>query len=351
MMDGNSRGKDRSLPPTPTTGAIGALMSATHSTFPVDLKFPGIPLSPLASDFSADPNMQGLVTRSTLAPNTLAGAPSPTSLMKSAAMTAGLLHSDYNPPPLQKQIAQSKHKKTVSLDMDIAKERQKMQRPPTAPAISEDEIYPPNYPQQLRTQDTHFRALFPGEPIASPVLLVFLGTWHFTSKHEISGRFYVTRKTLYFYAHSLGLVYKKAMPLISIEEVRASPGTHTDHIVFHLRPKDPDDSDYEDGAGDENALKVIVNIFLEPVRLLQRRLELLLKNEGVELNLKNTAEVLDKLVELESGSEGHNAPDSDSWEEVSTGHGDGHEDTKRELAASRPHGRTIKVPTLKGERG
>jgi len=347
MTDGNSRGKDRSLPPTPTTGAIGALMSATHITFPVDLKSPGIPLSPLASDFSMDPNMQGLTTRSTLAPNTLAGAPSPTSLMKSAAMTAGLLHSD-NPQPLQKQIAQSKHKKTVSLDMDIAKERQKMQRPPTAPALSEDEIYPPNYPQQLRTQDTHFRALFPGEPIASPVLLVFLGTWHFTGKQEIPGRFYVTRKTLYFYAHSLGLVYKKVMPLNSIEEVRASPGAHTDHIVFHLRPKDPDDSDYEDGAGDENALKIIVNIFLEPVRLLQRRLDLVLKNEGVELNLKNTAEVLDKLVELESESEGHNAPDSDSWEEVSAGHGDGHDDYKKELAASRPHDRTIKVPTLKG---
>ncbi|KAF8458342.1 hypothetical protein BGX38DRAFT_1265089 [Terfezia claveryi] len=346
MTDGNSRGKDRSLPPTPTS-AIGALMSATHTTFPVDLKFPGIPMSPLTPDFSTDPNIQGLIARSTLAPNTLAGAPSPSSLMKSAAMTAGLLHSDYNPPPLQKQIAQSKHKKTVSLDMDIAKERQKIQRPPTAPAISEDEIYPPNYPQQLRTQDTHFRALFPGEPVASPVLFVFLGTWHFTDKQEISGRFYVTRKILYFYAHSLGLVYKKVMPLNSIEEVRASLGTHTDHIVFHLRPKDPDESDYEDGVGDENALKIIINIFLEPVRLLQRRLDLLLKHESVEPNLKNTAEVLDKLVELESESEEHNAPDSDSWEEVSLGHGDGHEDSKKDLAESRPHGKIIKVPTVK----
>jgi len=348
ITDGNSRGKDRSLPPTPTASAIGALMSATHNTFPVDLKFPGIPMSPLASDFSTDPHTPGLISRSTLAPNTLAGAPSPTSLMKSATMTAGLLHSDSNPPPLQKQIAQSKHKRTVSLDMDIAKERQKMQRPPSAPVISEDEIYPPNYPQQLRTQDTHFRALFPREPIASPILLVFLGTWHFTDKQEISGRFYVTRKTLYFYAHSLGLVYKKVMPLISIEEVRASPGTHSDHIVFHLRPKDPDDSDYEDGAGDENALKIIVNIFLEPVRLLQRRLDLLLKGEGAELTLKNTAEVLDKLVELESEPEEHKEPDSDSWEEVSAGYGGGPEDSKKEVAASRPHGRPIKVPTLKG---
>ena len=347
LTDGNSRGKDRSLPPTPTS-AIGALMSATHSTFPVDLKFPGIPLSPLASDFSTDPNMQGLIARSTLAPNTLAGAPSPTSLMKSAAMTAGLLHPDSNPPPLQKQIVQSKHKKTVSLDMDIAKERHKMQRPPTAPAVSEDEIYPPNYPQQLRTQDTHFRALFPGEPIASPLLLVFLGTWNFTDKQEISGRFYVTRKTLYFYAHSLGLVYKKVMPLSSIEEVRASPGGHSDHVVFHLRPKDPDDSDYEDGAGDENALKIIVNIFLEPVRLLQKRLDLLLKNEGVELSLKNTAEVLDKLVELENEPEGHNASGSGSWEEVSAGHGDLHEDSKKEVTAPKSYGITIKVPTLQG---
>ena len=223
-----------------------------------------------------------------------------------------------------------------------------MQRPPTAPAVSEDEIYPPNYPQQLRTQDTHFRALFPGEPIASPLLLVFLGTWNFTDKQEISGRFYVTRKTLYFYAHSLGLVYKKVMPLSSIEEVRASPGGHSDHVVFHLRPKDPDDSDYEDGAGDENALKIIVNIFLEPVRLLQKRLDLLLKNEGVELSLKNTAEVLDKLVELENEPEGHNASGSGSWEEVSAGHGDLHEDSKKEVTAPKSYGITIKVPTLQG---
>lgn len=347
MIDGNSR-RDRSLPPTPTT-AIGALMSATHSTIPVDLKSAGIPLSPLGygpSDHFGDGNMQG---KNALAPTTLAGAPSPVSLMKSAAMTAAFSTQDSHPEsPLHKQITQSKHKKTVSLDMDIAKERQKIQRPSTAGTLSEDEIYPPNYPQQLKAQDTQFRALFPGEPIASPVLLVFLGTWHFTEKQEISGRFYVTRKTLYFYAHSLGLVYKKIIPLSSIEEVRASPGTYSDHIVFHLRPKDPDDSDYEDGVGNENALKLVLKIFLEPVRLLQRRLDVLLRNEGVWLSLKNTADVLDKLVELESEPEGHDAPDSESWEEVSAGHGEGHEETKKEIIY-RPYATTVKVPALKGQ--
>lgn len=352
MSDGNNR-KDRSLPPTPTT--IGALMSATHNTLPVDPKFPGTPISPqgynMPSDHIGDLSPQITAPKMTLAPNTLAGAPSPTSLMKSAAMTAALSIPESGPQPsLQKQMAQSRHKKTVSLDMDVAKERHTTQRPPTSHALSEDEIYPPNYPQQLRAQDTQFRALFPGEPVASPVLLVFLGTWHFTDKQEISGRFYITRKTLYFYAHSLGLVYKKIMPLNSIEEVRASPGSHADHIVFHLRPKDPDDSDYEDGVENESALKIIIKIFLEPVRLLQRRLDLLLRNESVEVNLKNTAEVLDRLVELETEPENHNAPDSESWEEVSAGHGDGYEESKKGKMVQRPRGRSIEVPVLRGVR-
>lgn len=324
-MEGISR-KDRSLPPTPTS-AIGVLMSATHNT---------IPLSPLMhelSDQSANSNVHSKIS---LAPNTLVGAPSPASLMKSATMTATLSTPKVKEQvDFQKQMARAKHKKSVSLDMDVAKERQSLQRPPTALSISEDEIYPPNYPQELRAQDTQFRTFFPSEPIMSPVLLVFLGTWHFTDKQEIAGRFYVTQKMLYFYAHFLGLVFRKTIPLHTIEGVRVSTGKYSDHIVFHLRPKHPDDSDYEDETRDENALKIFVKIFLEPVRILQSRLNMLLENEAAPVSLKQTAEVLDRLVELEADL-GHHAPGGEELSGVTAGYAGGYGELKRDFALQRP---------------
>lgn len=359
-----NKGKDRLdrtsttiVPPTPTS-AIGALMTATHSSFPLEVKIASFPTAPLPSaplpEFSNDIGIyQGNgpilspAYKSNLAPNTFAGAPSPIFLMKSAAVTA----SSSTPESFQslvdspRQFIQSKHKKSISLDLDAAHQKQRQLR---ASAISEDEIYPPNYPQQLRAQDTHFRVLFPGEPAVDPVLLVFLGAWNFRDRQEISGRFYVTRKNLYFYAHSLGLVFKKVMPLNSMEEVKASPGTISDYIVLHLHPKDPDDSDYEDGAGDNNALKVHIKVFLEPVRLLQRRLDLLLKSEGNEQRLQNTAQVLDKLVGLEHEPEELTAPDSESWEEVSAGYADGHDESRRDAIKARSYGKPPRSAQIKG---
>ena len=338
-IDGIGR-KDRSSPSTPTS-AIGVLMSATHSTFP-------IPISPLlhggSSDQSTDSNIH---TKISLAPNTLV-APSPHSLMKSATMAAALSSPKVKEQvDFQKQIVRTRHKKSVSLDMDVARERQSLQRPPIAPSISEDEIYPPNYPSELRAQDTQFRAFFPGEPLMSPVLLVFLGAWNFTDKQEIAGRFYVTHKTLYFYAHFLGLVYTKVIPLHTIEGVRLSTGKYSDHIVFHLRPKDPDDSDYEDETRDENALKIFVKIFLEPVRLLQSRLNLLLENETAQLSLKQTAEVLDRLVELEADL-GHHAPDGQGLSGITAGSVDGYGEPKRVFALQRPPDKPRKELALTG---
>ncbi|KAF8477230.1 hypothetical protein BDZ91DRAFT_708883 [Kalaharituber pfeilii] len=347
-----TKSKDRSdripapiITPTPTS-AIGALMTATYGSFSADLKHSGVPATPLPPGNTGDsnalqvhPQIVPLSPKISLAPNTLATSHAPSSLMKAAVVTASSSTLECSKPSTEaaKQSVKTKHKKSASLDssLNVMQGRQKSYGAhwlPAIPAISEDEIYPPNYPQQLKTQDAHFRVLFPGEPVTDPVLFVFLSAWVLKDRQEISGRCYVTRKSLYFYSHFLGLVYKRVLPLDTIEEVRASPGKDADHIFFHLRPKDPDDSDYEDG--DDNSLKIVLKTFLDPVKLLHRRLGLLIKNEVEEHTLKNTAEILDKLVALEHEPEASLAPDSESWEEISDVNPDGHEDSgtfRREL--------------------
>ncbi|KAI5792415.1 hypothetical protein DFH27DRAFT_516942 [Peziza echinospora] len=326
--------QERGREPQTPMSAFGALMSATHSQFPSDVRMPNspTPFSPYgtSSDFN-QALLSPSLTKNGLAPVTLADAPAPATLTKSAAVTASSAVPEIAAPgrDSSRQFGQSRHKKTMSLDMILAQERQNLS------ALSDDDIYPPNYPQALRAQDNQFRVLFPAEDVHWPVLLVFLAAWSLDDRREIAGRCFVTGKGVFFYSHTVGLVCKKELPLSCIEEVSATPAKDSDHIIFHLRPKDPDDSDYEDGKNNTNSLKVVVKTFLEPVWLLQRRLQLLLSNADSEHGLGATAKLLDQLLAMEHEPDGKSTDSERSWEEVNASHAEMHDDSLGKSLAER----------------
>lgn len=287
---------ERSLSPapagnvTPTTGApvtgagISALISASHNALPF--------------------HPSGDTTRfaesgTSLAPNTLANTPAPVMLSKAAAVTTG--GGDAGEEVLRR------HRKTQSLDTDIGM-HPRVGRVGAGRMVEE---YPAGYPAELRAQDIHFRTLFPGRAGGEIVLLVFRATWSATPTQDLPGRCYVTAHNIYFYSHYLGLVFTSVIPLIHITEIKASPGKDCDFIFLHLHP-DPDEEEsiLEDNGEEE---RVVVKIYLEPVRLLQRRLLLLVKNAnngGMGL-----PEMVRRLVGLEREDEERGA-DTESWEDV-----------------------------------
>ncbi|KAH8153249.1 uncharacterized protein LAJ45_02836 [Morchella importuna] len=298
---------DRSLSPSPSpatplqtvSGAgFSALISASHNA---------LPFHP-----SGDTTRFGDTT-TTLAPTTLANTPAPVMLSKAAAVTSGPAMNPTHPADLFKG-----HRKTQSLDTDIGLSHAHG----ASSAAPAEGTYPPSYPTELVAQDAHFRTLFPMRGGDEIVLLVFRATWAASATQELPGRCYVTAKRVYFYSHYLGLVFTSVVSLTHITGVTAAAGRDCDHLFLHLHP-DPDDtgSVLEDTGEDE---RVLVKVYLEPVRLLQRRLLLLVKarHEAVEgggEGMGNGA-ALTALVALEreeeAGEEHHRGADTESWEDL-----------------------------------
>lgn len=292
---------ERSLSPAPTNSSptsgtliagagISALISASHNALP----------------FHPSGDTTRFADSSTsLAPNTLVNTPAPVMLSKAAAVTTG---SGDNGGDILKG-----HRKTQSLDTDIG------MHPRVARTTLNRTIrdYPSTYPTELRAQDIHFRTLFPNTD--EIVLLVFRATWSASPTQDLPGRCYVTAHNIYFYSHYLGLVFTSVIPLVHITEIKASPGKDCDYIFLHLHPDTDDEESILEGlCGEEE--RVVVKIYLEPVRLLQRRLLLLVKNvneeasEGGHMGMGIT-ELMRRLVGLEREGEERGA-DTESWEDV-----------------------------------
>ncbi|OCL10621.1 hypothetical protein AOQ84DRAFT_387387 [Glonium stellatum] len=333
-----------------------SLMSASHSILPgqVATPAPGLP----------DPRTgtgQNIPT-SSLAPSTLANPPAPTNLSKAAVVVSGergvsFGRSDGGMPgglmanlwgsmnwgyinrlergevkPLQeKYISQppspagrslalvsvdkpndnsqetspspgtitpnpASHRKTISLGGPSPSGIQR-------PSIFTDD-FPNYYPLPLRAQDAQFRILFPNVPREEKVVLVFRAVWNPTDQQEFPGRVYVTARDIYFYSNHLGLVLITGLSLISIEEVTAAPGKDCDFLFLHFKP----------GTREDNATRVTIKTFLEPLKLLQRRLNFLVRNAaGDDLSLE---EIVKSLIRMEADDTA-NSPSLESWEDVS----------------------------------
>jgi hypothetical protein len=369
---------DAQAPAVPSpAGGIASLISASHNILPVystaaiNQVLPGVSSKP--PPITPVPFREG--PPSTLAPTTLANPPAPTNLSKSAVIVSGergigigksdatggmpsgimanlwgssnwgyinrlesgeekrtlgssapaspvVAPADANSQAadskdpkvdngLTESVAQSistsvdpaanvpfvpKHRKAISVDADAGRSATEV--------TLQANVFPPNYPLELRTQEAQFRMLFPNVPIDEKLVLVFRATWNPNEQQEFPGRAYVTQKDLYFYSHHLGLVLISGLSLDRVSEVTAAPGKDCDFLFLHLA----------EGTSKAGYTRITVKTFLEPLRLLQERLNFLIENvhTGTSLSLQET---MAELIKLENEDPAR-SPSLESWEDV-----------------------------------
>lgn len=201
-----------------------------------------------------------------------------------------------SPASSQQPTSGPRHRQTVSLDGDASKLQRSM--------LGITHEYPSYYPQRLRIQDAQFRLLFPNVKREESLVLVFRATWNPNDQQEFPGRAFVTTRNIYFYSHHFGLVLTTSISLANVMEVTAAPGRDCDFLFLHLNPS-PGDS----------ASRITVKTFLEPLRLLQRRLNFLIKEATSDDHL-DLESVFKTLIKMEAEVLAR-TPSVDSWEDVS----------------------------------
>lgn len=176
------------------------------------------------------------------------------------------------------------------------------------------ESLPAGYPAELRIQHAQFRLLFPNAPPEERLVLVFRAAWSSSlergSKSELlagDGRIYVTAENMYFYGQQLGLVTAYSIHLDIITEVTAASGRDCDFIFLHLG-QDLNDTGYT---------RITVKVFLDDLRLLHARLNLLVDNLQAEEPL-DTLEIIAALINIDKHEYEKPSPSAESWEEVSS---------------------------------
>lgn len=224
----------------------------------------------------------------------------PSSAKSDSSKRTFAVHADQpSGSPVSSQPSGPRHRQTVSLDGDASK----IQR--AAVGITAQHEYPANYPQQLRIQDSQFRLLFPDVKREESLVLVFRATWSPNDQQEFPGRAYVTNRNIYFYSNHFGLVLTTSVSLDSIKEVTAAPGRDCDFLFLHTIPP----------LGSDTSGRITIKTFLEPLRLLQKRLSYLIQGSiAVEpMSLEN---IIKDLIKLDNGST-NRASSADSWEDFS----------------------------------
>ncbi|EME89795.1 transcription factor SipA3 [Pseudocercospora fijiensis CIRAD86] len=348
-------------------GGIASLISASHNILPVGPGTPGP-----ATDA---PKRQLPMPTSTLAPSTLANPPAPTNLSHTAVVVSGergigLARSDGSgmpsgilanlwgssnwgyvnrlgdaPPPPPKWPSSQPSSPPLralralsvsqddSIIMDGMDEPPKLSLNPLSPDIAPSaahkknqsigtelpaavltsvkeeptatEDYPAFYPLPLKAQDAQFRMLFPTVAKDEKVVLVFRATWNPNEQQEFPGRVYVTAREIYFFSNHLGLVLITSVSLASLSEVTAAPGRDCDFLYLHLK---------ENILRPDDARRVTVKLFLEPLKLLQRRLNYLAHNADKE-QPAGLEEIIKALIRMET-EEPRRSSSVESWEDV-----------------------------------
>lgn len=175
--------------------------------------------------------------------------------------------------------------------------------PAAQPPVAADD-FPNHYPLALRMQDAQLRILFPSVPRDEKLILVFRAVWNPTEQQELPGRVYVTTKDIYFYSNHLELILNTSISLESVDEITAAPGKDCDFLYLHFKAN----------VRKDGATRITVKTFLEPLRLLQRRLNFLVRNPSTqEFDLKDVIKHLIKQETVDTD----NSPTAESWEDVS----------------------------------
>ncbi|MCJ1465121.1 SNF1-interacting protein [Pseudocyphellaria aurata] len=173
------------------------------------------------------------------------------------------------------------------------------------PSTTIQQGYPSYYPSQLKVQCAQFQLLFPDVAPEEKPVLVFRATWNLDNDREFPGRVYVTAKKMYFYSNHLGLVLISEMSLSLISEVTAAPGRDCDFLFVQLKARDEING----------PTRITIKTFLEPLKLLQRRLNFLVQNCS-NYQVLGLESVLKSLIKIEQDDPA-SSPSLESWEEVS----------------------------------
>jgi hypothetical protein len=112
---------------------------------------------------------------------------------------------------------------------------------------------------------------------------------------------------MYFYGHQMGPVIAYTIPLDIITEVTAAPGRDCDFIFLHLG-QDMNKTGY---------VRITIKIFLEDLRLLHARLNLLIDDLQAEEPM-DVPDIITALMDLEREELEKKSPTAGSWEEVSS---------------------------------
>ncbi|KAJ5894123.1 hypothetical protein N7495_005814 [Penicillium taxi] len=200
----------------------------------------------------------------------------------------------------------SHHRHTVSLDANAAK----LNRVP----LNAEYEYPSVYPQQLRLQDAQFRLLFSDVKREEALVLVFRATWSPNDQQEFPGRAYVTTRNIYFYSNNFGLVLTTSVSLESIKEVTAATGRDCDFLFLHTIPP----------LGSDTPGRITIKSFIEPLKLLQKRLNFLVR-ESIAAEPLSLEALLKELIKMDLETP-NRATSADSWEDISTAHHDSNAD-------------------------
>ncbi|KAL2260982.1 hypothetical protein VTK26DRAFT_4845 [Humicola hyalothermophila] len=204
------------------------------------------------------------------------------------------------------------HRKTVSMDGAASVSASDIVVKPREKEPSAN--FPLNYPPELMAQYAQFRLIFPMAPADDKPVLVFNAGWsstpaagHVDQGMAGSGRVFVTPDRMYFYGHQVGLVVAYSLSLDSIAELTAAPGRDCDFLYLHLNQK----------MQDVTLSRITLKLFLEDSSLLQSRLNLLVDDlqaaEPMELS-----EMISALTNLGKVRDDKRSPSVESWEEVSS---------------------------------
>ncbi|KAL7937699.1 hypothetical protein V8C35DRAFT_320458 [Trichoderma chlorosporum] len=267
----------------------------------------------------------------TLAPPTLARPPTITSLSRTAVLIAGerghVLEGKRLPTSVVanywgSNIWGTMHSQPAvapRLDDDdpigvVVSEGSQTPLGEAAQAKKSSESLPAGYPPELKIQHAQFRLLFPNAPPEERLVLVFRAAWSSSlergSESELlagDGRIYVTAENMYFYGQQLGLVTAYSIHLDIITEVTAASGRDCDFIFLHLGQE----------LNDTGYTRITIKVFLDDLKLLHARLNLLVDNLQAEEPL-DTMGIISALVNIDKHEYEKPSPSAESWEEVSS---------------------------------
>ncbi|EGD94874.1 transcription factor SipA3 [Trichophyton tonsurans CBS 112818] len=340
------------VPPSPAqpSSGIASLISASHSMFPVTSV-------PFAKDGNIESGKsrgasKGDRSQNSLAPSTLVNPPAPTSMSRVAIMVSAERGIGMGPDDTASSIPTGMMANLWGSSQWAMVNQLQREEPPGTPAntsnhpvveitpdtpssstgnpqgrtsmtrhratvslgdtgtfhpdtVTAPHDYPSYYPQQLRPHNSQFRLLFPHIPRNESLVLVFRATFSPNDQQDFPGRAFATTHNIYFYSNHLGLVLTTCANLRSITEVTAAPGRDCDFLYLHVVPE----------KGSDIPGRLGVKTFLEPLKLLQRRLNYLVTNAALD-NPAGLETVINTLIKLETTCPTR-TPSMDSWEDVS----------------------------------